>query len=528
MKTANILATLLCGTAISFAGPASAQQTTNVPQEAQDASGEPDAAAQPDASDATADAAIANAAPVDDAQAKIELLQQQVEALQESLAEMQKAMVKTTPSWKGAPEYADKDAGFSFKPKGFLQFDAGFVGYPDGDELRGIQGGLNYGNLGFNARARRLVIGAEGGLPGGFKYKAEFNFAQGGVDYEDITLSYDFKNSPLTVTVGNFYPYSSLETMTSSRLTSFLERASFTDAFNYNRRLGVGLSLIDKAADQYTLSGGIFSAPINDASFNRTGWDASLRGTYTPHLGTGFLHLGASIHYRKNNREQQAQQYRSRPLTQITDQRFVDTGNLASKGDTSVGLELGGVFKSLHFAAEAQKLWVRGAYDAAEIADVLANPESNRGFPLVGTMPLNGNPNFGGGYFELGYYLTGETRGYKNGRWDRTKVLKPFDQGGIGAIQLNGRVDYLDLSDRVDGSGSPIAAPFYVNGGKQVGYQLSVIWNPMDYVRFMAQYGHLNITGGPRAGVVEPDSSKALNKRGYSVDTAAVRAQVEF
>ena len=41
--------------------------------------------------------------------------------------------------------------------------------------------------------------------------------------------------------------------------------------------------------------------------------------------------------------------------------------------------------------------------------------------------------------------LTGETRGYKNGTWDRTKVLKPFSKGGWGAFQVNGRVDYLDL-----------------------------------------------------------------------------------
>ena len=512
----TVFAALLCGTALAFAAPAAAQDVQGQTQAE---------AAEPDRSDAVADAAIATAAPVDDAQARIELLQQQVEALQASLAEIQKSMAKTTPSWKGAPELADKDAGFTFKPKGFMQFDAGYVGYPDGNERRGTVGGLNYGNLGFNTRARRLVLGAEGSLPGGFKYKAEFNFAQGGVDYEDITLSYDFKDSPLTVTVGNFYPYSSLETVTSSRLGSMLERASFTDAFNYNRRLGVGLSLADKTADRYTFSAGLFSTPINDASFNRTGWEASARGTFTPRLSGGFLHLGASAHYRENNREAQVQQYRSRPLTQVTDQRFVDTGGLASKGDTSVGVELGGVFKSLHFAAEAQKLWLRGAYDAAEIASVLADTGSNKGF---GSSPiaLNGNPSFDGGYFELGYYLTGETRGYKNGRWDRTKVLKPFDQGGWGAIQINGRLDYLDLSDRVDDG--PVIAPFYVNGGKQLGLQASIIWNPMDYVRFVAQYGRAHITGGPRAATVDPTSSQPVNEREFSVDTAAIRAQLEF
>ena len=509
----SVYAALLAGSAFATStvaaaqdGPATAEMT------------------EPDQSDATADAAIAAAQPVDELQAKIELLQAQVEALQDALEGVKAAQVKATPSWKGAPEFADKDAGFTFKPKGFMQFDAGYVGFPDGNELNGTVGGLNYNNLGFNARARRLVFGAEGSLPGGFKYKAEFNFAQGTLDYEDIILSYDFKKAPLTVTIGNFYPYSSLETVTSSRLGSMLERASFTDAFNYNRRLGIGLSVADKKADRYTLSAGLFSQPINDASFNRTGWEVAARGTYSPPLAGGFLHLGASAHYRENNRDTQGQQYRSRPLTQVTDQRFVDSGTVASDGDVAVGLELGGVFKSLHFAAEAQKLWVRG-YDPT---DTLTEPND-----LITGNRYNDNPSFTGGYFEMGYYLTGETRGYKGGKWDRTKVLKPFDKGGWGAIQLNGRFDYLDLSDGVGGSAITAGYPSgssaaYVNGGKQLGYQLSLIWNPIDYMRFMAQYGHLDITGGPRAATVDPTSGEAIRDRDYNVETAAVRAQLEF
>jgi phosphate-selective porin OprO/OprP len=395
--------------------------------------------------------------------------------------------------------------------------------------LRGTVGGLNYQNLGFNTRARRIVFGAEGSLPGGFKYKAEFNLAQGIVDYEDILLSYDFAKSPLTISIGNFYPYSSLETVTSSRLGSMLERASFTDAFNYNRRLGIGLSLADKKADRYTLSAGIFSQPINDASFTRTGLEASARGTYSPQVGSGLVHLGASAHMRTNNREALGAQYRSRPLTQLTDQRFVDSGTLAAKGDYSVGLELGGVFKSFHFASEAQKLWVRDAYDATY--EVPLDPRTN--ITPTGTR-LNGDPSFFGGYAEVGLYLTGETRGYKGGKWDRTKVLKPFDKGGWGAIQLNARLDYLDLDDRVATAPAGatalqrISAPYYVNGGKQLGYQASVIWNPMDYLRFMGQIGRTDITGGPRAGTVDPTSTDPLNKRKFHSTSAALRAQLEF
>ena len=510
-----VIAALLSGSAFVMSAPAHAAA-------AQDPAAAPEPT-EPDASDAAADATIAGTGQVDDLQAKIELLQAQVEALQEALEGVKTQQAKAVPTWKGGPEFADKDAGFTFKPKGFAQFDAGFVGYPNGDQRRGTISGLNYQNLGFNTRARRIVFGAEGTLPGRFGYKVEFNFAQGTVDYEDVILTYDFEKAPLQVSIGNFYPYSSLETMTSSRLGSMLERASFTDAFNYNRRLGIGIQYSDKATDSYLVQAGIFSTPINDASFTRTGWQASLRALYTPTLGTTRLHIGANFQHRSNNQESLGQQYRARPLTQITDQRLIDTGTLASKGDDAVGIEFAAIKKSLHVAAEAQKVWVRDAFNAAELAATNADAEDND--VATGTA-LDGDPSFFGGYFELGYYLTGETRGYKGGKWDRTKVLKPWSEGGWGAFQINGRVDYVDLSDRVADSAS-YAAPFYVNGGKQLGLQASLIWNPVDWVRFMAQFGHLEVKGGPRAaGLVDLD--KPLNKRKFDVDTLAIRSQIEF
>ena len=511
-----VIAVLLAGTAFTVSAPANAAQEQPAAQQ------EPEVT-EPDSSDASADATIQGTNQVDDMQAKIELLQAQVEALQEALESVKSQQVRAVPTWKGGPEFADKEAGFSFKPKGFAQFDAGYVGYPDGDERRGTISGLNFQNLGFNARARRIVIGAEGTLPGRFGYKVEFNLAQGTVDYEDIILTYDFAKAPLQISVGNFYPYSSLETMTSSRLGSMLERASFTDAFNYNRRLGIGLQFSDKTNDSYLVQAGIFSTPINDASFTRTGWQASLRALYTPTLGSTRLHVGANFQHRSNTQEAMGQQYRTRPLTQITDQRFIDTGTLASRGDDTLGVEFAAVHKSLHVAAEAQKVWVRDAFSAAQLARINADPDDND--VATGT-PLNGDPSFWGGYFEVGYYLTGETRAYKGGKWDRTKVLKPWNDGGWGALQINGRLDYVDLSDRVDDSAT-FVAPFYVNGGKQLGLQTSLIWNPIDWVRFMAQYGHLEVTGGPRAlGLV--DLTKPANKRKFGVDTFAARAQIEF
>ena len=46
----------------------------------------------------------------------------------------------------------------------------------------------------------------------------------------------------------------------------------------------------------------------------------------------------------------------------------------------------------------------------------------------------------------------------------------------------------------------------------------------------MAQYGHLDVTGGPRAvsPLFDPPDTTPLNKRKYNVDMAAMRAQVDF
>jgi phosphate-selective porin OprO/OprP len=443
-----------------------------------------------------------------DVMARTEALQAQVEALQQQLEQIKKQLAVAKPSWKGAPQFEDKEAGFTFKPKGLLQFDTGFVSNP--------HDAIPTNSLGYNSRARRLVFGAEGTLPGGFGYKAEFNFAGGSVDYEDVVLTYALKDKPIQFTIGNFYPLSGLETMTSSRLTSFLERAQAVDAFGFSRRLGAAVGLADKD-DLYTLTAGIFNGTIQ-SGFNNDMWQASVRGTYSPKIGdNGRLHLGANYQHRETQSDAQNVRYRARPFTQLTDVRFADTGAIAARSDDVVGVELAGIFGPLHFASEGHMTWVNG-YRPGAVFDDLDG--------VAGAAFYADDPTFKSGYVEIGYFLTGESRGYKGGKWDRVKVLKPFNDGGWGALQLNARVDYLDLKDRT--ADGPLGAPNFINGGTQTGYQLSAIWNPNDYVRFLLQYAHIAVEGGPQAAVVEPDSTEGADDRSYSADSVALRAQVEF
>ncbi|WP_294171886.1 porin [uncultured Sphingomonas sp.] len=534
MTTKTIFAALLCGSAIAVAAPASAQDASGQPPEAQQ---EP---TQPDSSDATADAAIANAAPVDDAQARIELLQQQVEALQESLAELQKGMVKTTPSWKGAPQFEDKDAGWSFKPRGRIQYDAGYVSNPDD--------AIATRNLGFNSRARRIRLGAEGTIPGGFGYKFEMDFANASVGFGDVILTYQPKDKPYNFIVGNHETWNGLEQISSSRFLSFVERAAFDDAFLNTRRIGGSVGVANAAGD-LRFNAGLFTAHSIDSSFDNDGWIGAARAVYSPLMGTTQLHFGANFQHREfqsNNgataststgapSTNQLARYRARPFTQTTDVRFVDTGNFAAKSDNIFGLEFAAIAKSLHFASEGQYLKSNAygegdSFDGSDPADVLDL------FPTPAVLVPDGDPSFWGGYIEAGYFLTGETRGYRNGQWDRTKVLKPFSKGGWGALQLNGRLDYLDLDSNrlknglsnnfVTGVGTPSLG--LGRGGKQLGLLGSLIWIPEDYFRVYFQYARAQITGGPQAAVIEPDSGRPVDERKYGVDTVTARAQIDF
>ncbi|HVF37794.1 MAG TPA: porin [Sphingomicrobium sp.] len=503
-----------------------------------------DAEPQPDASDTTADAAIAEAKELDDAQAKIELLQAQVEALQESIAQIQAAQAKNTPTWKGTPQLEDKEAGWSFKVRGRLQYDVGFTGNPNDAVVTR--------NLGFNTRARRIRLGAEGTVPGGFGYKAEADFANASVGFGDVILTYAPAGKPFNLSIGNHETLNGLEQMSSSRFLSFVERAAFDDAFINTRRVGLSGGYVNEAGN-LRLNAGLFAAHSIDASLDNDGWIGAARLVYSPLKGANQLHFGANYQHREfqsNNgatastsagapSTNQLARYRARPFNQLTDQRFVDTQNFAAESDDILGLEFGGIFKSLHLAAEGQYLKANayGRGDTVTFSAASDDPVDVLDlFPSANQFVPDGNPSFWGGYVEAGYFLTGETRGYKNGLWDRTKVLKPVSKGGWGAFQLNGRVDYLDLaSNKLKGgctnnflTGVCTGSPQLQKGGKQLGFLASLVWIPEDYVRFYLQYAHARITGGPLAVAVEPGSNDPIDERSYGVDSVAARAQIDF
>ncbi len=425
--------------------------------------------AQSAPSDATAHEVIAAAQRVDDLQAKIELLQAQVEALQEALEGVKSAQAKATPSWKGGPLFEDKKAGWSFKPRGRLMYDVGWVSEPDGIANPG---------LGFANELRRARLGVEGTIPGGFGYKFELDFADG-VEFADAFLNY--KKGPWEISVGQHNSFQSLDELTSSLHSSFIERAAFTDAFGFERRVGVSAQYTKGA---FLAQAGLFSdsiADLNSVGDDNNSFSGDARVVYAPMMGSNQLHFGASVHHRELNDAGSTVRYRQRPAIHITDVRFVDTGTIDGvDSETALGLEAAGIFGPFHLAGEAYWQSVRRVGD---------------------------DPTFFGAYVEGGYFFTGESRGYKGGKFDRVKVANPFEKGGWGAFGVNLRWDYLDLTDEG-----------FV-GGTQNAFQASLNWKPTDYLLFGLNAGH--ILYDDAAIVADGDTD-------YSVDMAGLRAQVDF
>jgi phosphate-selective porin OprO/OprP len=384
----------------------------------------------------------------------------------------EKADTKSEPEidFNGAPALRTAE-GWSFKPRGRVQVDVASVNSSATIAANG---------LGTTVRLRRAQLGFDGAMPGGFGYRVGADFAGGSADLTDIYLTYKASET-LTITLGQHKPFWGFEEMTSDLFTSFNERAAYHGAFGFERRVGLSATYAGKNVQ---LQGGIFADNAADLNGDGTNNSRSFDGriVFMPKLGDMQLHFGASGHSRRFNDFSSTARYRARPFTRTTDTRFVDTRSFLAKGEDSFGVEA--FINDGRFHATAESHWLTARRIGA-FAD----------------------PTFNGGYAEIGYFLTKDSLAYKGGVVDRTKPSSPLGKGGMGAVQVNARYDWIDLSDDV------------IVGGKQQTYGLSLIWTPTEYLKFIANYGHLELSD---AAVL------AGGDRDYSADVFGMRAQIDF
>jgi phosphate-selective porin OprO/OprP len=381
-------------------------------------------------------------------------------------------------SW--APTLADSKGDFTFKPRGVIDADYAAFG-----ERRG---GYDYND---GTTLRRARIGLEGTALKVFNYRIEVDFSGNVVGITDAYLQYAGIRK-LLITAGQHKAPFGLESNNSDNYNIFLERGMFTNAFgNAGAERRIGVSAAFAPSDHLNLAAGLFGdnesvgrstgAPVTDAPDESLG--ANARIAWEPVFEKGrILHLGASGYYRTNVKvgdTPNAVRLSDRPNIRIDNGNIADSGAIAGVDSLRyAGAEAAGVFGPLTIAGEYGRLWV----DRPGLSD----------------------PSFDGFYVFATYFLTGETRPFKGGNFDRVKPKHPLGQGGAGAFELALRYDRLDLSS------TPVAARA---GNKAESLTLGLNWYFNPYAKLMFNWVHFDGTNTPLDPIGSRTGGDALATR---------------
>ncbi|MDJ0512074.1 MAG: porin [Methyloceanibacter sp.] len=383
--------------------------------------------------------------------------------------------------WKGAPQISSGDGKFKFKIRGRINLD-----YNGIDNDRAITGVDDINGV----ELRRGRIGVEGHLYYDWKYKFEVDWAGDESAVKDAYIAYanwgPWKKSEIIL--GNHFAAASLEEMTSSRYITFLERASFIEAFTLDRRIGAGLWVGDK---HWSFQTGYYGAEVDTAGdFFDDETVATVRGTVAPiNTGSTVVHLGAAYRHRnagslrdKEDGNDNLIRYRARGANLHLNERFVATPRIAQHEDM---FNLEGMFLYNRFS-------LQGEYNQVETS--------------VPSSIANVSPTYDGWYISASLFLTDDKRNYKAdaGQFGRQKVNNPFDlkTGGWGAWEIAGRYDVINLADgaaQINASTAPNAVECSECGDQET-WLIALNWWINDYTALKFNYNQSEIDGGDNDG----------------------------
>jgi phosphate-selective porin OprO/OprP len=218
--------------------------------------------------------------------------------------------------------------------------------------------------------------------------------------------------------------------------------------------------------------------------------------------GNGYtFHLGAEAEWLiRASRDEitgaQTLTLSDRPELRIDPTSLISTGALAGVSGAQV--------YSVEAAGTYGPLYVQGEYFWFNVdRDNLAAPLSS--------------VKFDGGYAEVAYTLTGETRKYNpaSASYGGIVPLNPlsFTENGWGAWEIAGRISTMNLNDQ-------LASANGVAGGRQTVYTAALNWYVNGNVRFMFDFLH--------GDVAKQISATNPGDAGAKFNALAMRTQVAF
>ena len=340
-------------------------------------------------------------------------------------------------STQGGLEVSSYDGEFNFELGGRLMLDSGFYRQ-------------DRANLGNGTELRRARINMKGTLFSDWDYALKVDFASGNARIKDAYMAYNGW-WPWQLKIGQFKEAFSLEELSSSKYSTFMERALINE-FVPNRHIGIGAKT---RGQNWTWAGGLFGESFDGDAKNEgdEAWGLSSRLTFSPyHQDKKALHFGTALAYRVPDDAQKIK-LNSRPESHITDVKFLDTGSIKNVDNTLLyGVEMAGVWGAFSLQSEYMRMQVKRLADRQ-------------------------NYYFEGFYMYASWFLTGESRAYKfkKGVFGRIKPNHPY-----GAWELALRYSQLDLNDS------------NIEGGLEKNWTLGLNWYINKHIRLMANYIRVN------------------------------------
>ncbi|HBK45342.1 MAG TPA: porin, partial [Xanthomonadaceae bacterium] len=376
-------------------------------------------------------------------------------------------------SWrKGGPEFRSSDGSFTFHPRGRVLVD--FTGtHGSRFDARNINGtDLASGR-----------IGAEGQM-GPLGYKIDADFAGNSVSLKDTYVSYDTRigGLPAEFYVGNKLKDRSLDGATSGTNTPFMERNAVASV-GAQQSGYYGLGLTAKVfGSNWHASLAVTGDDIGNESDANDTIAYLARAHWNPVKGKdGFVHVGGWYWYEELGGDVASINKTSPVALGWNGNVRVSASSIANvTNDHAYGLELGGVYRSL---------WAFGEHTVRTIESSTVDAVDHKATSIY-----------------AGWLITGERAGFssRSGVWGTTKVLRPVDEGGIGAFELATRYDKYDFLDAA-------------RGGEGDAWTLGLNWYLNNWARLMLNYVHWK-TDNKVGSFQGPDSG----------NTVGVRAQVVF
>ncbi len=367
-------------------------------------------------------------------------------------------------SMKPMPKIESLDGKYSFQPFGRAHLD---VTAFDDDKKDHAS----------NANFRRARLGFKGKLGEDLAYKTEFEFAEENVNLKEVSITYsglDFAD----IKIGNQKPSFGMENNTSSNYMMFIERTAPSNAFARSQEIGLNIL---GGGDNWSFAAGVFN---EDAGNNDTGEDEDITYDFRGSANIfglaksdtdNILHIGAGYSHRRPTGDIS---FSAKPAGDGDD--IIDTASISFVDSVNLyNAELAAVLGSVSF---------QGEYFMADVS------RSNG----------NSDASFDGFYGQAGWFITGESRGYKGktGNFTRVKPNSPFslENGGTGAWEVLARYENTNLNDT--GAG--------IMGGELESVSLGVNWHLNDHVRLMANVIDVNTDNN---AVVANDDPTIYNMR---------------